>query len=306
MSQTATMVETRFRAMGTDVHVVLVGGAGSDLEHATARVDELERRWSRFLPDSELSRLNSAAGRPAVVSRETFALVARAVEAWRSTGGAFDPSVLAALESAGYDRDFGRVPATAEPTSPAPGPAPGCAGIALDSIVSAITLPRGVRLDLGGIGKGYAADLVADELVRAGVPGVCVNLGGDLRVAGAAPTDSGWGVGLDDYGDAPLGVLALAGGAVATTTRRRRHWQRAGRELHHVIDPRTGEPARSGLQTVTVVAAEAWRAEVLAKAVFVSGVEEGLALLSAAGVTGLALDDSGTVHRAPGIEAFLR
>src|SRR6188474_3172238 len=97
--------ERRFRAMGSDVHVVVVGDP-SLLAVATFRVDELERRWSRFRPDSEISRLNAHRGEPVVVSVETFALVERSVRAWRETRGRFDPTVLGDLIRLGYDRPF--------------------------------------------------------------------------------------------------------------------------------------------------------------------------------------------------------
>ena len=114
----------------------------------------------------------------------------RAVSAWQVTRGRFDPTVLTALENAGYDRTFEAVDRDRmEPVGPAR-PAPGCALIELDRLVRAVRLPAGVRLDLGGIGKGYAADLVATELHRAGAAGVCVNLGGDLRVVGEPPDEA--------------------------------------------------------------------------------------------------------------------
>jgi thiamine biosynthesis lipoprotein len=186
--------------------------------------------------------------------------------------------------------------------------APGCGDIELDDLVRAVRLPLGVTIDLGGIGKGAAADEVSAVLLAAGVPGVTgvlVNLGGDLRARGAAPAPNGWVVDVDD----PLrtgraGLLALGEGAVATSTRLRRTWTRGDRSLHHLIDPRTGAPADTGLASVTVVAGEAWRAEVLAKAAFVAGAREGAALVGAAGATGLLVTDDGDVVALPGLDRF--
>jgi thiamine biosynthesis lipoprotein len=98
--------------------------------------------------------------------------------------------------------------------------------------------------------------------------------------------------------------LAFAGGAIATSTRLRRAWARNGRALHHLIDPRTGAPADSGLASVTVVAGEAWRAEVLAKAAFVAGAADGADLIGRAGATGLLVTDAGEVVELPGLAAF--
>ena len=302
----------RFRAMGTDVEVLAVGADDAAMATLGAlAADALERRearWSRFRSTSELCRLNDAAGSPVVVSGDTFALIARVVDAWRDTAGRYDPTVLAALEAAGYDRDFDTVPHDADAPAVEHPPVPGCAGVELDSLVSAVRLPRGVALDLGGIGKGYAADGVSGELLEAAVPGVrgvLVNLGGDLRARGEAPAPHGWVVDVDDPLDTGrTGLLSLGEGAIATSTRLRRAWTRGGEVQHHLIDPATGEPAASGLASVTIVAGEAWRAEVLAKAAFVAGVAEGAELVVRAGATGLLVTDDGEVVELDGLAPY--
>jgi thiamine biosynthesis lipoprotein len=298
--------------MGTDVEVIAVGADDTSMTTlgamAADALEAREARWSRFRPDSELCRLNAAAGAPVVMSPSTFALIARAVDAWRATNGRFDPTVLAALEAAGYDRDFDAVPA-ARPDGPVASPeVPGCGDVVLDPVVSSVRLPPGVALDLGGIGKGVAADEVSSELLAAGVPGVrgvLVNLGGDLRARGEAPAPRGWVVAVDDpLGTGRTGLLALAEGAVATSTRLRRAWTRADRAMHHLIDPRTGAPAASGLASVTVLAGDAARAEVLAKAAFLAGADEGRTLIDAAGATGLLVTDDGDVVELAGLDRF--
>src|SRR4051794_1631846 len=306
----------RLRAMGTDVEVLAVwadDGAMAALAVIAADALEVrEARWSRFRPTSELCRLNDAAGAPVVVSPSTFSLIARAVDAWRDTGGRYDPTVLPALVAAGYDRDFDAVARADDrvgaDTTSSHSDVPGCGAVELDSLVSAVRLPSGVALDLGGIGKGAAADDVSAELVAAGVPGVTgvlVNLGGDLRARGASPQPPGWIVEVDDPLDTGrTGLLAMAEGAIATSTKLRRTWTRGGRTLHHLIDPRTGEPAETGLASVTVVAGEAWRAEVLAKAAFEAGVDEGRALVEGAGATGLLVTDDGDVLELDGLGRF--
>jgi len=154
--------------MGTTARLVVTDGDEAVLDRAQARIDELESRWSRFRPDSELSRLNAAAGRTALVSRETYDLVQRAIDAWFLTEGRFDPTVLPALVANGYDRSFDRIAAPINASQARPRPAPGCAEIRLGVAVTSVTLPPGVQLDLGGIGKGYAADLVFQELMQRG------------------------------------------------------------------------------------------------------------------------------------------
>ena len=299
--------------MGTDVEVLAVGADDSVMAQlgalAAGALEAREAKWSRFRATSELCRLNGAAGAPVVVSPDTFALIERAVDAWRDTGGRYDPTVLAALEAAGYDRDFDTVTRTGATVSGAHPAVPGCADVELDRLISAVRLPRGVTLDLGGIGKGDAADGVSDELLGAGlrgVRGVLVNLGGDLRARGEAPAPHGWVVDVDDpLATGRTGLLAFGEGAIATSTKLRRAWDGGGgRVLHHLIDPRTGEPAESGLASVTVVAGEAWRAEVLAKAAFVAGADDGGALVGRAGATGLLVTDDGDVVELPGLAAF--
>ncbi len=297
--------ETRLHAMGTDVHVITLGGPPGLVDGAADVLEALEARWSRFRPTSELCRLNEHAGRPVVVSPETFELIGRAIEAWRLTGGRFDPTVLHALVSLGYDRDFQSVERDRPEPTPTVDPAPGCASIELDPLVQSVKLPPGVALDLGGIGKGRAADLLASELVDAGAAGACVNLGGDLRLAGEPPGPQGWIIEIDDpFATGDAGTVSLVSGAVATSTRLRRAWVRDGVPLHHLVDPATGGPAASGLASVTVLAGEAWWAEVLAKAAFVAGPEEGAQLLIDQGVTGLLLRDDGRFAPLPGLEEF--
>jgi thiamine biosynthesis lipoprotein len=319
---------TRFRAMGTDVHVIVAGGPVTLLEAARELIEELELRWSRFKAGSEISRLNAHRAEPLRVSRETLALVQRALEGARITNGRYDPTVLGAVLQAGYDRSFELLADQAGPTTPASGPgtAPGAAfgpgsnprlpgapprqrhawrAIAVDPVASTVTLPGGVGFDPGGIGKGYAADLVVAELLRQGAAGVCANLGGDLRVEGEPPAGRSWRVVIEHpLWRRPAATVGLRGGAVATSSRTRRAWGPSSDRRHHLIDPATGLPARGGTAAASVIAAEAWQAEVLAKALFLSGLGDGFALLDQTGSDGLLIDDDGAVHQSPGFCRF--
>jgi len=294
--------EVKFPAMGCAAQVVVVGGPRGLLEAARAQVEHLDAIWSRFRPNSEISRCNGAAGDPTVVSEPTLALVERAVEGWYLTAGRFDPTVLPNLEAIGYDRTFGSV-VSSKYAPDVIGASPGCAGIVVDRRASTVTLPAGVRFDPGGIGKGLAADIVLAALLDAAAEGACVNLGGDLRVAGTPPEGChGWKVTLEDPYDPSrdLARATIAEGAIATTSRTFRTWERSGSQVHHLIDPATGAPAWTDLASVTVIAGEAWWAEVLAKAAFVAGPNEAEALLDNAGATGALVDDGGFFHPLPG------
>jgi thiamine biosynthesis lipoprotein len=299
-----------FRAMSTEVELIVVGaGDLGVLDGVAELIASLDARWSRFQPSSELSMLNAAGGRPVHLLPDTFALVEAALDAWRRTGGRFDPTILSALVAAGYDRSFEFVPsASVDGTGETPVAVPGCAGIALQRDTGMVLLPPGVALDLGGIAKGHTADRAAVALLAAGAAGAVANLGGDLRAVGVAPDGGAWTVGIEDphQPGRDIAVLTLDDGAVATSSRTRRRWVRGGRTFHHLIDPATGAPADNRVDAAVVVAGDAMWAEVLAKAALIAGPDEGAALLEEFGVTGLLILDSGEVLPCPGIEKFLR
>ena len=261
--------------MGTQAHLVVVGGRGTLADDAAARLAELERLWSRFLPDSEISKCNALSGRAVAVSAETVQLVERAVTGWKMTEGRFDPTILTALCDAGYDRDF-RAAVRRAPDYLPPGTrsVPGCAGIAWDVEARTVTFPAGVSFDPGGIGKGLAADIVTEELLAAGAAGALVSVGGDVRVRGEAPDGPTWTIAIDDASRAGVELfqIGLHDGEVATSSRLQRAWQTRGGAAHHLIDPRTGKPAETPLVAVSAVASEGWWAEIVAKAVLIGGL----------------------------------
>ncbi|MEZ5179120.1 MAG: FAD:protein FMN transferase [Acidimicrobiales bacterium] len=281
--------------------MIVVGGPPGLDRRAEERIADLEQRWSRFRPESELSRLNEAPrGRPTLVSADTFVLLDRAVRAWRLTGGRYDPTVLDAVVANGYDRSFADLPATSSDPTAACRPAPGCADLELDARLNAVTIPPGASIDPGGIGKGLAADLVAEELLAHGAEGVLVDLGGDVRVAGHGPHHGGWVVDVEHplYGDRALLHLLLRDAGIATSSRLRRRWHRNGVPRHHLLDPATGAPTVGTLVAATVVAGEAWWAEALTKAAFVGGLD------AVAGASALLVDDAGTCTGTPDLLAL--
>jgi thiamine biosynthesis lipoprotein len=175
-------------------------------------------------------------------------------------------------------------------------PAPGCAGIAIDRARARIRVPAGVRIDLGGIGKGYAADRIAEGLVARGAVGTCIAVGGDVRAAGQSPIDDGpWPIDVEDpcSPSRVLFTLDVRDGGVVTSTRLLRRWQHGGRWRHHLIDPATGAPCEGRIAAVIVADDRTWRAEAWAKAVFVAGPHEGRALLDDQGLRGWIVHDDG-------------
>jgi thiamine biosynthesis lipoprotein len=292
--------------MGSTAHVVIVGGDPDLAELARDRVAELEGHWSRFLPDSEISALNTSGGAPVVVGADTRLLIERSIECWKATGGLFDPTVLTAVVAAGYDRSFEVLDKTQLPAGPAGGgevgPAPGAGLIELDAQSSSVTLPVGTGFDPGGIGKGLAADLTVADLLAAGAAGACVNLGGDVRVDGEAPTSDGWQIAIEHpaHEGQEVARVGLLAGAVATSTARYRSWTQGGQPRHHLIDPRTAMPTTTPISSVSIVAGAGWWAEALTKAVYVGGPEAATDLLAAGSATGMLVMEDGTVNAFPG------
>jgi FAD:protein FMN transferase len=253
------MESRQFRAMGTDVELLVdAAGAGEALAAAEGEFHRLEAILTRFRPESELSRLNEAGSLDA--GPDLLEVVRLALEARGRTDGRFDPTVHDAVVAAGYDRTFDEVPE--DGTAVIVGSV--CGGsVRIDG--TRIELDPGVRLDLGGIGKGYAAARAAKLLSVAGP--ALVNAGGDIATAGGS-----WPVGVQTA-DGEL-TLELSGGGLATSGRDRRRWRRNGEELHHLIDPATGAPSPSDVLRLTLVAPDAVEAEVWAKALYLAGADE--------------------------------
>jgi len=262
-----------FRAMGTDVELLVdasAGDADDALDRAEAEFHRLEALLSRFRPDSELSRLNRE--RTLEAGPDLRRVVELALAARERTGGRFDPTVHDAVVAAGYDRSFELVPEeTTEPVRCATG---GPAG-EIRIRGRRIELDPGVRIDLGGIAKGYAAERAADILAPAGP--CLVNAGGDIAIRGGR-----WPVGVATADR--LVTLELGSGAVATSGRDRRRWTRAGQEMHHLIDPKTRCSADSDLIRVTAIARDAVEAEVAATSLFLAGTSRAVLEACASGI----------------------
>jgi thiamine biosynthesis lipoprotein len=279
------MTAAVFRALGTtaEVHTALPerhARRALPVAEAAARAEltAIDLACSRFRPDSELSRANAAAGRGPVT---VGPLLAAALDAaWRAaelTGGAVDPTVGQTVAELGYDRDFALVAARRpEDFGPPPAsrPSPGPHSVHWDSGARALSVPAGTALDLGATAKALAADRCARRAARVAGCGILVNLGGDLSIAGEPP-DGGWRVEVaDDHAvpDAEPGpVVVLRDGALATSGTAVRRWRRAGRTVHHIVDPRTGRTPPAVWRTVSIAAATCVDANTAATAALVLG-----------------------------------
>ena len=275
------------------------------LDHVGRRLDELERRWSRFLDDSEISGLNNAGGQPRRCSSDTVALVEALVRGWHLTDGAFDPTLLGTLVELGYAAS--RSDATIH-TSLAgdvrPVGRPDLVLVARQTGV--VQLPVGTSLDPGGLGKGLAADLIASELLDLGADGALVEIGGDLCVLGSPPEGDGWPIEIRSATDgAPTQVLLAAGG-VATSSSRLRTWWASGRERHHLLDPRTLQPTADDVIGCTVIAGSAASAEAFTKVAFVAGCADALTVYDRHRLAARITTEDGSVHHTFAWEAFDR
>ena len=236
---------------------------------------------------------------------DTLAVVARALDAWRQTGGRFDITTLPALIKHGYTH-------SALNNQPAPtviGTRVGMsAWVDVDYVESTLTVPAQSAIDLGGIGKGFAADIIAEELIESGALGALVNIGGDLVVLGRPSDDESWYLGVEDPRDPPTHIahVRLDCGAVATSGTTIRKWLRPDGSLaHHLIDPSWAQPSESGIVTATVIAADAATAEVFATAISLMEGGAGIAMLEAVRLAGIAVDSTGAVFTTSTMKDFL-
>jgi len=263
-------------ALGTSARVAVwpPESLGRALIAVDAVLDELDHQASRFRADSELSWINQAGGGLFLLSDGLAQAIGVALAAARWTGALADPTVGTALVSLGYDRDFAAIDPDRPEPAPPPRPAPGWESVQLAGVM--LRIPAGTRLDLGATAKGLGSDRAARAAMSVtGHPGgVLVGLGGDIAIAGITPR-GGWPVTVADDSDPagrPAGQLVrLPAGAIATSSISCRTWRRAGRTLHHIVDPRTGLPADGPWRMASVAAATCADANAAATAAIVAG-----------------------------------
>ena len=289
--------------MGSNV-VVAFDGPASLSGHAESRLGQLELSWSRFIPDSDVSRLNRS-DTWEEVSPETILLFERAFAAWEITSGAFDPTILPSLVANGYGESRSERPGrTILASQPMRAAAPGMSQIEIDTTHRRIYLPEAVGFDAGGIGKGLAADLIAESLIASGAHAAMVAVGGDVRIAGHAPAD--WTVEVESPFDRDhtIATLSLSEGAVCTSSVRAKMWDHDAVSAHHIIDPATGHPTASSIVSATVIAADAWMTEALCKAAIMTEPLDAIAFCESLGVEAIIVDLEGVVWTTGTIARF--
>ena len=256
---------------------VVVAGAGRRTGEAIRRLfADRERTFSRFLPESELTAVNAAAGRPTVVSAGFADMLSRSLALAAETGGLVDPTVGGALQALGYTRDLA---ALGDDPAPAarPAPAPGWRSIGLAGRV--LSMPAGCALDLNGIVKSATVDDAAALLDGDGF----VSAGGDLAVRGLTTVALPGG-----------GAVSVVHGGIATSGTTKRRWRRAGETHHHLVDPATGRSAASPWEAVTASGGTCVAADVAARAAFLAG-DDGPGWLDRRGIPGRFVAVLGTI-----------
>jgi FAD:protein FMN transferase len=241
-------------------------------------IESSERRFTRFSEQSELAHLNQSAGKWFSASPDFFEVIREALFYFHKTNGLFNPSILSSLRNAGYVRsmdEIRRAGSVPQPAQPLPASSSTFAAIELDETNSSIRLPADMQIDLGGIAKGWIAEQAA-HLLRQYASACAVNAGGDMFLIGYPDGQDSWEVGLEDPRDPQIdiSVLYLQEGAIATSSIVKRAWKQAERSRHHLIDPRTGEPANTSWLSVTVLAPHAVAAETFAKAFLIADEAE--------------------------------
>jgi len=303
-----------FQAMGCSMRAVLdqdTPGANERLQKIPLWFEEWEQILSRFRPDSELNRVNASVGQPMKVSKTFWEVLQAALRASQQSDGMVIPTLLEALERAGYDRSFDLISKNGAQEK---------AGFqnetrtnirastitVLDEADHVIQLSPGTHLDFGGIAKGWAAHQAMLRL-RPYAPSL-VDASGDIAISGLKSDGQPWPVGIVDpfHPQEDLELLMLGHGGVATSGRDFRRWKQNGTWQHHIVDPRTGKPAVTDVLSATVIAPDVCQAEMSAKKAMILGSQAGIGWLDArpALAAVLVLDD-GQILQSKNIDRYL-
>jgi thiamine biosynthesis lipoprotein ApbE len=291
-----------WQALGTTVRVVVTdpGHLSRARDLLAAALDAVDRACSRFRPDSELRTLT---GSSVTLTPLLAEAIAAALRAARLTDGDVDPTVGAAMNAIGYDRDFTQIQPDAPAARVTARSVPGWQQLHLDG--TRLAMPAGIELDLGATAKAWAADRSATAIAAALDCGVLVSLGGDIAVAGPAP-ETGWRIRVQDVTgdpadpvDGPYALIAIRDGGLATSSTKARRWRRGGDVLHHILDPRTGLPAESLWRTVSVAAGTCLDANAASTAAIIRG-RDAMAWLAGHGLPARLVDARGAVFTVAG------
>lgn len=266
--------KTNFFAMDTYISLTVYGENGDTaLEDAQRKMEELEGLWSATDESSEIYALNNSGGKTVTVSDETRDLLEFALSMADETDGSLDPTIYPVLLAWGFTTEENRIPEENELQTLLQNV--DYKRIELEG--NEVTVPDGMKLDMGALGKGYTGDVLTGILKEAGITSALLDLGGNVQVIGAKPGGSRWRLGLRNpfEEEGYLGVIEIADAAVVTSGSYERYFiGEDGKRYGHIIDPDTGYPAESGLASVTIVAKEGKLCDALSTSLFIMGREE--------------------------------
>lgn len=270
----------QFHALGSTIEFCLVPESTQTeacIALLKAEVEEFERRFSRFQPTSELSLINAQSGVPVRVTQEMLELFLIAQKFHSLTGGLFNPLIAHALSKAGYSVSFERISDASdfhEPTRSVRS----FSECQANSEERTITLPKGLVIDFGGIGKGFLADSL-QAIVKKVTADFCLSLGGDLVVSGKNEHNESWVIQVQDPFQLEKNVVQFrvpdGSWGIATSGIGKRNGMKNDHFWHHIIDPRTGKPSTSDVLSVTVIAPTTVEADVFAKTAVILGAQKG-------------------------------
>lgn len=282
-----------FQAMGTSFFCILVGANEEICDAVYALANELESRWSRFVPDSEVMVLNNNPDSMHLVSDATLRLVSEMKLGFELTQGLYSANILSDLIDLGFATSRAN-PENVTLWSANSKTSADLSDVVIDLDTKSVSVPKGVALDAGGIGKGLAADLMSDYAMQLGAMGVAVFAGGDVAVKGMAQDAAGWKVNISDPNEVEnfIDTIALSRGGLATSSPM--GWKIGS--SHHIIDPRTHRSSDSDVLQATVIAQNASQAEVLSKMCVILGAQEGISQIDSLGAAALIVDDTNQVH----------
>lgn len=293
------LLRKTFKALGTVNTIVAPDSCFDALQKAEQRVLELDDRFSVFKKDSEISRINQAAGFDFVqVHADTFDVIKAALRFSKFSQGTFDISARPLVELWGIGKKGTQIPSPGEIA--AEKQRVDFRDIVLDEKSQSVMLRRSLQaLDLGGIAKGYAADEVRKILLEHGCKNALINLGGTVIAMGAPRT-----IGIQDprkETGIPMGKLRVANCSLVTSGSYEKYFIRDGIRYHHIIDPRTGFPARSELLGVTLIGDSAMELDALSTAVYILGIQKGMQLLEKSGMEAVFIRESLDVFTTPAL-----
>lgn len=287
--------------MGTSFFCVVVGADEDVCEAIYLLANGLESKWSRFIPDSEVMILNNNPEVFHEVSDATLRLVSEMKLGFELTQGLYSANILGELIESGFATSRSN-PVNVTKWDASSKTSADLPDVEVDLVAKSVSVPRGVALDAGGIGKGLAADLMSDYAMQLGAMGVAVFAGGDVAVKGMARDAAGWKVSISDPKniDNFISSVSLSRGGLATSSPM--GWKIG--KSHHIIDPRTHKSSDSDVLQATVIAQNASQAEVLVKMCVILGAQAGISRIDSLGSAALIVDTANQVHTSKNWETY--